>query len=281
MGVSRKWLMDILFLFKALVMGVVEGITEFFPISSTGHLILAGDLIGFDDGKGKVFEVVIQLGAILAVCWEYRTRIAKLAAGVPNDPVALRFVVGLLLAFLPAAVIGILTIKTIKFYLFNAVSVAVALVVGGLIILWVESRPQQPRITRIDDLRLRDALKVGFAQVLSLIPGTSRSGATIIGGMLFGLDRKVATEFSFFLAIPIMFAATAYDVLKHWQAFSLADLPVFGVGFVAAFLSAFVAVRGLLRFVATHTFVVFAWYRIVFGLVILLTWKMGWVEWTA
>ncbi len=281
MGISRKWLMDILFLFKALVMGVVEGITEFFPISSTGHLILAGDLIGFDDGKGKVFEVVIQLGAILAVCWEYRARIAKLAAGVPNDPVALRFVVGLLLAFLPAAVIGILTIKTIKLYLFNAVAVAVALVVGGLVILWVESRPQQPRITRIEDLRLRDALKVGFAQVLSLIPGTSRSGATIIGGMLFGLDRKVATEFSFFLAIPIMFAATAYDVLKHWQAFSLADLPVFGVGFVAAFLSAFVAVRGLLRFVASHTFVVFAWYRIVFGLVILLTWKMGWVEWAA
>lgn len=273
--------MDILLLCKALIMGIVEGITEFFPISSTGHLILAGDLINFDDGKGKVFEVVIQLGAILAVCWEYRARIAALACGVRRDPVALRFVVGLGLAFLPAAVIGVLTIKTIKFYLFNAVAVAVALVVGGLVILWVESRPQKPRITRVDDMRLRDALKVGFAQVLSLIPGVSRSGSTIIGGMLFGLDRKVATEFSFFLAIPIMFAATAYDVLKHWQSFSMADVPVFGVGFVAAFLSAFLAVRGLLRFVATHTFVVFAWYRIVFGLLILLSWKMGWVSWTA
>lgn len=273
--------MDFLLLFKALIMGVVEGITEFFPISSTGHLILVGDLINFDDGKDKVFEVVIQLGAILAVCWEYRHKLTEVITGLPRDPAAQKFALNILIGFLPAAIIGFLFIKTIKFYLFNAVAVASAFIIGGLIILWVESRPQAPRVHRVEDMTWRDALNVGLAQVLALIPGTSRSGATIMGGMLFGLDRRVATEFSFFLAIPIMFAATAYDVLKHWSLFSAADIPLFSVGFVSAFIAAFFTVRGLLHFVAHHTFAVFAWYRLLFGGLILLTWKMGWVSWAA
>ena len=190
--------MDFLLLFKALIMGIVEGITEFFPISSTGHLILVGDLINFDDGKDKVFEVVIQLGAILAVCWEYRHKLTEDITGLPRDPAAQKFALNILIGFLPAAIIGFLFIKTIKFYLFNAVAVASAFIIGGLIILWVESRPQAPRVHRVEDMTWRDALNVGLAQVLALIPGTSRSGATIMGGMLFGLDRRVATEVSFF-----------------------------------------------------------------------------------
>ena len=272
--------MDIAILFKAFLLGIVEGITEFFPISSTGHLIVAADLLNFDDGVGNVFEIVIQLGAILAVCWEYRARLQRVAGGLlKGDTAAWHFTTNLLVAFLPAAVVGVLTIKTIKYYLFNPVAVACALVVGGLIILWVECRHHTPRVHSVDDMTVWDAAKVGFAQIFSLIPGTSRSGSTIIGGMIFGLDRKVATEFSFFLAIPIMFAATFYDVYKHRELLSLDALPMFSVGFVAAFISAFFAVRGLIRFVSNHTFIVFAWYRIVFGLIILLTWQFGWVEW--
>lgn len=274
--------MDFLLLFKALILGIVEGLTEFFPISSTGHLIIVADLLNFDDQVGNVFEIVIQLGAILAVCWEYRAKIAATLAGLfPAQREAWYFVTNLLIAFVPAAVIGVLTIKTIKHYLFNPVAVAVALVVGGLVILYVEKRPRMVRIHRVEDMTALDALKVGLAQVFSLIPGTSRSGSTIIGGLIFGLDRKVATEFSFFLAIPIMFAATFYDVYKHYDLLSQANLSVFAVGFVSAFVSAFFAVRALIRFVSRHTFVVFAWYRIVFGLLILLSWHWGWISWAA
>ncbi len=272
--------MDILLLCKAFILGIVEGLTEFFPISSTGHLIIAADLLNFDDGVGNVFEIVIQLGAILAVCWEYRAKIGMVFSGLPKkDPLAWRFTTNLLIAFLPAAIVGILAIKMIKAYLFNPVAVAIALVFGGVVILWIERRELVARIHHVDDLRAMDALKVGLAQVCALIPGMSRSGSTIMGGMLFGLDRRVATEFSFFLAIPVMFAATAYDVYKHWALFSLSALPVFVVGFVAAFISAFFAVKGLVRFVSSHTFNSFAWYRIIFGGFILLSWKMGWVVW--
>lgn len=272
--------MDLFLLFKAFLLGIVEGLTEFFPISSTGHLIIAADLLNFDDGAGNVFEIVIQLGAILAVCWEYRAKIFEVFRGVcSNHRESWYFVTNLLLAFLPAAIVGVLTIQTIKYYLFNPIAVAIALVAGGVIILWIEKRPRIARIHRIEDMTVLDAMKIGLAQVCSLIPGTSRSGSTIIGGLLVGLNRKVAAEFSFFLAIPIMFAATFYDVYKNWEALSNANVSVFFVGFVAAFVSAFFAVRGLIRFVSQHTFVVFAWYRIVFGVFILLSWQLGWIAW--
>ena len=261
--------MDLLLLLKAFILGVVEGLTEFLPISSTGHLIVVGDLLNFNDEVGKVFEVVIQLGAILAVCWEYRVRLTRVAVRLPSDPAARRFVSNLVIAFLPAAVLGLAFIKIIKGYLFNPFSVAVAFIVGGLIILLVEARHHRVRVEHVDDMDWRDALKVGFAQCFALIPGTSRSGATIMGGMIFGLSRQAATEFSFFLAIPTMFAATFYDLYKHWDLLHAHDFGTFAVGFVTAFVAAFFAVRGLLRYIAHHSFVVFAWYRIVFGLVLL------------
>jgi undecaprenyl-diphosphatase len=207
--------MDTLLLLKALILGIVEGLTEFLPISSTGHLILAGDLLNFNDEKGKVFEIVIQLGAILAVCWEYRAKLAEVAVNLPHREEARRFVANLLIAFLPAAILGLLFIKAIKAHLFKPVPVALAFIVGALLILWAERRQHRVTVERVEDMGWRDALKIGFAQALALIPGTSRSGATIIGALFFGLSRKAATEFSFFLAIPTMFAATFYDVYKH------------------------------------------------------------------
>lgn len=270
--------MDILLLAKALLLGLVEGMTEFLPISSTGHLIVIGDLINFQN-DGKVFEVVIQLGAILAIVWEYRARFLRVACGLGRDPLANRFVLNLFIAFLPAAIMGMLFIKPIKAHFFNAISVATALIVGGLIILWVERRDNHVRVRTVDEMRPLDALKVGLAQMLALIPGTSRSGSTIIGGIAFGLSRQAATEFSFFLAVPVMFAATFYDIYKHYELFSSANVAVIAVGFVAAFFSAFVAVRGLIRFVSGHNYVPFAWYRIAFGLFILLSWQFGWIDW--
>ncbi|HEX4869164.1 MAG TPA: undecaprenyl-diphosphate phosphatase [Moraxellaceae bacterium] len=273
--------MDLLLLFKALVMGLVEGITEFLPVSSTGHLIITAALIDFwSKEKRDVFEVAIQLGAILSVCYEYRVRLLGVAQGVLRERSAQRFALNLLVAFLPAAVIGVTFLKDIKDYLFNAYVVAVALVVGGVLILWAERRPHVIRAETVDDMDWRMALKVGLAQCLALIPGTSRSGATIIGGLLFGLSRKAAAEFSFFLAIPVMFAATLLDVVKNRDAFVAADLPVFAVGFVVSFLSALVVIRALIRFVSRHDFTVFAWYRIVFGAFILLTAGAGWVDWS-
>ncbi len=273
--------MDIALLIKAAILGVVEGLTEFLPISSTGHLIIIGDLIGYNDKTSKVFKIVIQLGAILAVCWDYRERLRKMVMGLPSDPVAQRFAGLLFVGFLPAAVLGLMFHSTIKALLFNPITVATALIVGGFIILYVEKRAYHPRINSVDEMRWPDALKVGFAQAVAMIPGTSRSGATIMGGLVFGLSRKTATEFSFFLAIPTMFAATAYDLYKNWALLNMADLPVFAVGFVTAFISAMWAVRAFIRFISNHTFVVFAWYRIVFGVVVLVTAYSGAVSWTA
>ena len=272
--------MDAVILLKALILGVVEGLTEFLPISSTGHLIIASQLLGFHDEKGKVFELAIQTGAMLAVVWEYRERFTKALTGIGRDPVATRFVTNLMIAFMPAAILGLAFGKYIKANLFNAIAVAAAFIVGGFIILWVERRkPRSVRIETVDEMTPLDALKVGIAQSFALIPGTSRSGATIIGGMLFGLSRRAATEFSFFLAVPTLIAAGAYDLLKHRDLLSVADLPVFGVGLAAAFVSAFVCVRWLIRYIATHDFTIFAWYRIVFGTVVLITAYAGWVTW--
>lgn len=272
--------MDLVLLFKALILGIVEGFTEFLPISSTGHLILAGDLLDFNNEKGKVFTIVIQLGAILAVCWEYRAKIGDVASGIGSDKAANRFVLNLFIAFLPAAILGLLFIKTIKFYLFHPLPVAIALIVGGLLILWAERRDHVVDVEQVDDMDWKHALKVGLAQCLALIPGTSRSGATIIGGLLFGLSRKAAAEFSFFLAIPIMFAATFYDVYRHREVLEFDDLGMFAVGFIAAFFSALLAVRGLMRFISNHDFTVFAWYRIAFGIIILVTAYSGLIAWS-
>lgn len=273
--------MDFTLLFKALILGIVEGMTEFLPISSTGHLILVGDLLDFNSDREKVFMIAIQLGAILAVCWEYRQKITDVVMGIGSDCSAQRFVLNLFIAFMPAALLGLLFIDVIKQYLFNPLSVATALVIGGIVILWAERRDHRIEVEQIDDMDWKHALKVGCAQCLALIPGTSRSGATIIGGLLFGLSRKAATEFSFFLAIPVMFAATLYDVYKNRAILEFDDIGMFATGFVAAFFSALIAVRGLIRFISNHDFTVFAWYRIVFGCVILLTAYTGIVEWSA
>ena len=272
--------MDLTLLIKALILGIVEGLTEFLPISSTGHLILVGDLLNFNDEKGMVFSIVIQLGAILAVCWEYRVKINTVLAGIGSNEDSNYFILNLFIAFLPAAILGLLFISTIKQYLFHPIPVAIALIVGGVIILWAEQRKHIVDVDQIEDMNWKHALKVGLIQCLALIPGTSRSGATIIGGLLFGLSRKAATEFSFFLAIPIMFAATFYDVLKHREFLHFDDIGMFSIGFIASFISALLAVRGLLRFISNHDFTVFAWYRIMFGIIILSTAYSGLIEWS-
>jgi undecaprenyl-diphosphatase len=272
--------MDSLLLLKALVLGVVEGLTEFLPVSSTGHLILAGDLLGFNDEKAKIFEIVIQTGAMLAVVWEYRAKFAHVAARVLSERAAQRFVANLVVAFIPAAVIGLALGKHIKAALFKPVPVAIAFIVGAFVILWAERRDHRVRVERVDDMGWLDALKVGCAQCFALIPGTSRSGATIIGGMLFGLSRRAATEFSFFLAVPTLIAAGAYDFYKNRALFDVHDLQLLGVGLVAAFVSAFLCIRWLLRYIASHDFTIFAWYRIAFGVIVLLTAYSGLVDWT-
>jgi undecaprenyl-diphosphatase len=275
--------MEILLAVKIIIMGVVEGLTEFLPISSTGHLILAGSLLNFTGEKVKVFEIVIQAGAMLAVCWEYRERIAHVARNFYRDNVARRFVINLIVAFLPAVVLGLLFGKIIKAHLFKPVPVALAFIVGAIVILIVERRqrlqPEGPRIDTVDDMTVLDAFKVGCAQCFALIPGTSRSGASIIGAMIFGLSRKAATEFSFFLAIPTLFGATIYSLYKERDLLSLADLPMFGLGALSAFVSAFLCVRWLLRYISSHDFTIFAWYRIVFGFVVLLTAWSGLLVW--
>jgi undecaprenyl-diphosphatase len=256
---------------NALILGVVEGLTEFLPISSTGHLILTAELLGATDERWKVFNIVIQTGAMLAVVWEYRARFFRVDLALYRN---------LVVAFIPAAVLGLAFSKYIKSYLFHAVPVALAFIVGGIIILLVERRSFTPRVEDARAMTWLDALKVGVAQCFALIPGTSRSGATIIGGMLFGLSRKAATEFSFFLAVPTLVAAGGYDLLKNRALLSANDAPIFGVGMLVAFVSAFVVIRWLIRYVATHDFKPFAWYRIVFGLVVLATYYGGWVTWS-
>ncbi|MEW6022446.1 MAG: undecaprenyl-diphosphate phosphatase [Pseudomonadota bacterium] len=275
--------MDILLAVKAIIMGLVEGFTEFLPISSTGHLILAGSLLNFTGEKVKVFEIAIQAGAMLAVIWEYRARIARVLSGLFSERRQQKFVINLIVAFLPAALLGLVFASAIKAELFKPVPVAMAFIVGAFVILYAERRhknlPKAARIETVDDMTVLDALKVGCAQAFALIPGTSRSGATIIGGMLFGLSRKAATEFSFFLAIPTLLSATVYSVYKERALLSLADLPMFGIGGLAAFVSAFLCVRWLLRYISTHDFTVFAWYRIVFGVIVLVTAHYGLVDW--
>ncbi|MFM0047415.1 undecaprenyl-diphosphate phosphatase [Paraburkholderia sediminicola] len=276
--------MDWLLACKALILGVVEGLTEFLPVSSTGHLIVVGSLLNFTDEHAKTFDVVIQLGAILAVCWEFRRRIGSVVVGLPSRPDARRFTLNVIIATIPAVVLGLLFEKAIKAALFSPVPVAFALVAGGVVILWAEARQRArgdvaARVQNVDDLSPLDALKVGLAQCFALIPGMSRSGSTIIGGMLFGLERRVATEFSFFLAIPIIFGATAYELYKDWHLLSADALGSFALGFVAAFISAFACVRWLLRYIAAHDFTVFAWYRIGFGLLILLVGYSGALSW--
>ena len=280
-------------LVKAAIMGVVEGLTEFLPISSTGHLIPAASLLDFAGEKIKVFEVAIQTGAMVAVIWEYRARLAATVRGLTGDPVAQRFARNVLVAFVPAVVFGLALGKTIKAHLFHPVPVALAFIVGGLVILWVERRHharygeldlqgrRHARVETVDDMSALDALKVGLVQCLALVPGTSRSGATIIGAMLFGFSRKAATEFSFYLGIPTLMGAGAYSVWKERGALAAADLPLFAVGLVFAFASALLCIRWLIRYVSTHDFVPFAWYRIVFGAIVLLTAWTGTVTWAA
>ncbi len=275
--------MEISLAIKVIIMGIVEGLTEFLPISSTGHLILAGSLLNFTGEKVKVFEIVIQAGAMLAVCWEYRVKIARVILDFRHDITARRFVVNLLIAFLPAVLLGLAFGKAIKAHLFKPVPVALAFIVGAFIIIIIERRHRRvvySRVDSVDDMSALDALKVGLAQCFALIPGTSRSGATIIGAMAFGLSRQAATEFSFFLAIPTLFGATAYSLYKERALLSVADLPMFGLGALSAFISAFLCVRWLLRYISSHDFMVFAWYRIIFGVLILVTAWTGWVQWT-
>ena len=282
--------MELILLAKALILGVVEGLTEFLPISSTGHLILVGDLLDFNDERGKAFEVIIQFGAILAVCWEFRAKLWKVLSSLSTSSASRRFVMNLLIASVPAMGLAFVFGKHIKAVLFAPIPVATAFIVGAFIIFWAESRQsksiissEKVSIKSVDDLTPLDALKVGLAQCAALIPGTSRSGATIIGGMLFGLPRVVATEFSFFLAIPVIGGATVYESLKLWKSpialsgeFSLA----IAVGFIAAFISAFICVRWLIHYVAHHNFIPFAWYRIVFGLLVLFTSCSGLIAWS-
>ena len=280
--------MDLILFFKAIILGVVEGLTEFLPISSTGHLILVGDLLNFNDERGKAFEVIIQFGAILAVCWEFREKLLKVATSFASSETSRRFVLNLVIASIPAMGLGFFFGKHIKAVLFSPIPVASAFIVGALIIFWAERRQAKivttkTHIQSVDDLSTLDALKVGLAQCAALIPGTSRSGATIIGGMLFGLPRTVATEFSFFLAIPVIGGATAYELLKLWKspvAFSGEFALATAVGFVAAFISAFICVRWLIHYVAHHNFIPFAWYRIVFGLLVLITAYTGLIAWS-
>lgn len=283
--------MELLTIVKAAILGIVEGLTEFLPISSTGHLIVASSLLNFTGEKVATFEIAIQTGAMFAVIWEYRARLSATVAGILRDRTAQRFAINVAIAFAPAVIFGLALGGLIKARLFHPVPVALAFVIGGLIILWVERRHHRAfgerdlqgsrvsRVESVDDMSPLDALKVGLVQCAALIPGTSRSGATIIGGMLFGLSRKAATEFSFYLAIPTLIGAGVYSMWKQRSLFSSADIPVFAVGLIFAFVSALICIRWLIRYLTTHDFTVFAWYRIAFGGVILMTSYLGWVEW--
>lgn len=274
--------MDLLLLFKSVIMGLVEGLTEFLPISSTGHLILTGDLLNFlDKEKRDVYEIFIQFGAMLAVVWEYRSKIGQTLAGAKLPGRERNLLINVAVAFVPAAFLGFLFNKMIKASLFHPVPVALAFIIGGFVILWAEKRQHTVTVEIVDDLSLMDAFKVGLAQCFALIPGTSRSGATIIGGLFLGLSRKAATEFSFFLAIPTLSAASLYSLWKMRHALVVEDIGIFAVGFLASMISAFFAVRALLKFISTHTFIPFAWYRIAFGLLVLLTAWSGTVTWAA
>jgi len=272
--------MDLWTAAQALLLGIVEGLTEFLPISSTGHQIIVADLMGFTGERANAFNIIIQLAAILAVVFEFRRKILTTVMDLPRERSAQRFTLNLIVAFLPAAVLGVLFADLIHQYLFNPITVASALVIGGIIMLWAERRKHQVHCEQVDNMRWQDALKIGFAQCLAMIPGTSRSGATIIGGLLFGLSRQAATEFSFFLAMPTMLGAAVYSGYKYRDLFVAEDLPVFAIGFVTSFIFAMIAVRGLLKFIAHHSYAAFAWYRIAFGGFILLTWQLSLIDWS-
>ncbi len=271
--------MDLWTAAQALILGVVEGLTEFLPISSTGHQIIVADLLNFGGERAMAFNIIIQLGAILAVVWEFRRKIIDVVVGLPTKPEARRFTTNLIIAVMPAVVLGVIFADVIHEYLFNPITVATALVIGGVIMLWAECRQHVIRAETVDDMTWKDAVKIGFAQCLAMIPGTSRSGSTIIGGLLFGLSRKAATEFSFFLAMPTMVGAAVYSGYKYRHLFQPDDLPVFAIGFVTSFIFAMIAVRALLKFISNHSYAAFAWYRIAFGLLILATWQFGWINW--
>ncbi len=272
--------MDLWVAIQALILGVVEGITEFLPVSSTGHQIIVADLIGFGGERALAFNIIIQLGAILAVIWEYRRKIIDVVVGLPKERQAQKFTVNLLIAFMPAVVLGVAFADLIHEYLFNPITVAAALVIGGIVMLWAERRDHAIRAETVDDMTWTLALKVGFAQCLALVPGTSRSGSTIIGGLLFGLSRKAATEFSFFLAMPTMVGAAVFSGYKYRDLFQPGDFAVFAIGFVTSFIFAMLAVRALLKFIGNHSYAAFAWYRIGFGLLILATWQLGMIDWS-
>lgn len=271
--------MDLVLILKAVVLGLVEGITEFLPISSTGHLILTSELLNFNDDRGKLFTIVIQSGALLALCWEYRAKIIAVAGGMHRDRAARLFVIRLFVAFLPLACVGLLFGDFIKARLFNATTVASAFIAGGLIMLWAERREHRIRVASVDDASIADALKIGCAQVLALIPGTSRAGATIIGGLLCGLSRRAATEFSFFLAIPTLGIATLYELYTERALIDGQEWGMWVAGFAAAFCGAFLSVRWLLRYISEHDFSLLAWYRILFGALVLATGHFGWINW--
>ena len=273
--------MDLWTALQAVILGVVEGLTEFLPISSTGHQIVVADLLGFGGERAMAFNIIIQLGAILAVMWEYRRKILITVFNVPRQREAQRFTANLLIAFLPAVVIGVAFADLIHEYLFNAITVAAALIIGGLVMLWAERRQHEVTVEEVDDMTWKEALKIGFAQCLAMIPGTSRSASTIIGGLLFGLSRRAATEFSFFLAMPTMVGAAVYSGYKYRELFQPGDLPVFALGFVVSFIFAMIAVRALLKFIANHSYAVFAWYRIGCGLLILATWQFHLIVWSS
>jgi undecaprenyl-diphosphatase len=272
---------DLLLLLKAAIMGVVEGLTEFLPISSTGHLILAGSLLGFDDAKAKVFDIAIQTGAIFAVILVYWQKIRSTVVELPSSRQARKFALNVLIGFLPAVVLALIFGKFIKAHLFTPTVVATTFILGGFVILWAERRPASAtRVLTVDEMTPMDALKVGLVQCLAMVPGTSRSGATIIGGMLMGLSRKAATDFSFFLAIPTLIGAGVYSLYKERALLSAADIPLFAVGLVFSFISAWLCVRWLLRYISTNSFVPFAWYRIAFGIIVLVTAFTGVVSWS-
>lgn len=275
--------MDLILILQAAIMGIVEGLTEFLPVSSTGHLILTGSLLGLEGKFWESFDMAIQFGAIIAVIWEFRDKIRNIITGmIKKDSASWRFAINVIIASVPAGLLALAFEHQIKSVLFNPISVAIALVVGGFIILWAEHMQEEgpARVQNIDDLSMLDALKVGIAQIAALIPGTSRSGSTIIGGMLFGISRQAATEFSFFLAIPILFAASIKELFGIREYLDQTHIALFLIGFTFSFISAFICVRWLLKFVSTNNFKGFAWYRIVFGVVILVTWMTGLIEWS-
>lgn len=261
--------MDLLLIFNTIIMGIVEGVTEFLPVSSTGHLIITGDVLNFlSKEKRDVFEIMIQLGAILAVVWQYRIKVSHVVTHL-QEAKSQQLVINLFIAFLPLAIIGLAFHHQIKALLFNPKSVAIALIIGGFVILWVERHLPKVTLTAVDDMNWKQALKIGFAQAIALVPGASRAASTIIGGMVFGLSRTAATEFSFFLAIPVMFAATIYDLYKSRELLAADDVLIFVIGFVTAFIAALIVIKVLIRYIASHDFTIFAWYRIAFGALVL------------